>query len=305
MTTTASARQESVPTGEPGAVHVDDLGKRYRRLRAPRETWALRHCGFTLPAGRVAALVGANGAGKTTLLSVLAGVLTPTEGTVALTGIDGTPGRVAFVAQEKPLYRRFTARDMLRFGARMNRVWDSDTALRWLERFGIPLNQACGLLSGGQQAQVAFAVALGSRPSVLLLDEPLSNLDPLVRREVIGELLATVNDTGMTLLLSTHVVTELSGVADHLLLLAGGRLLVDGDVDELLTRHVTYLGPRADAPPGPGVVLTASHTERQSTFLVRLPDGTSPPPVAEPWLTKPVTLEQFVLAHLASSGGRR
>jgi ABC-2 type transport system ATP-binding protein len=109
----------------------------------------------------------------------------------------------------------------------------------------------------------------------------------------------------MTLLLSTHVVTELSGVADHLLLLAGGRLLIDGDVDELLTRHVTYLGPRADAPPGPGVVVTASHTDRQSTFLVRLPDGTSPQPVAEPWLTKPVTLEQFVLAHLATSGGRR
>jgi ABC-2 type transport system ATP-binding protein len=305
MTTTASTRQESVPTGDPGAVHVDDLGKRYRRLRGPRELWALRHCGFTLPAGRVAALVGANGAGKTTLLSVLAGVLSPTEGTVAVNGADGTPGRVAFVAQEKPLYRRFTARDMLRFGARMNRVWDQDTALRWLEWFSIPLNQACGLLSGGQQAQVAFAVALGSRPSVLLLDEPLSNLDPLVRREVIGELLATVNDTGMTLLLSTHVVTELSGVADHLLLLAGGRLLIDGDVDELLTRHVTYLGPRSDAPPGPGVVVTASHTDRQSTFLVRLPDGTSPQPVAEPWLTKPVTLEQFVLAHLATSGGRR
>jgi len=301
MTTTASARLESVPTGEPGAVHVDDLGKRYRRLRGPREIWALRHCGFTLPPSRVAALVGANGAGKTTLLSVLAGVLTPTEGAVVV----NEPGRVAFVAQEKPLYRRFSVTDMLRFGARMNRVWDQDTALRWLERFGIPLNQACGLLSGGQQAQVAFAVALGSRPSVLLLDEPLSNLDPLVRREVVGELLARVNDTGMTLLLSTHVVTDLAGVADHLLLLAGGRLLIDGDVDELLARHLTYLGPRADNPPGPGVVLTASHTERQSTFLVRLPDGTVPRPVAEPWLAKPVTLEQFVLAHLATSGGRR
>jgi ABC-2 type transport system ATP-binding protein len=305
MTTTASTRLEPVPTGEPGAVRVEDLGKRYRRLRAPREIWALRHCGFSLPAGRVAALVGANGAGKTTLLSVLAGVLTPTEGTVAVNGIDDTPGRVAFVAQEKPLYRRFTATDMLRFGARMNRVWDQDTALRWLARFGIPLNQSCGLLSGGQQAQVAFAVALGSRPAVLLLDEPLSNLDPLVRREVIGELLATVNDTGMTLLLSTHVVADLAGVADHLLLLAAGRLLVNGDVDELLARHLNYLGPRADAPPGPGVVVTASHTERQSTFLVRLPDGATPQPVAEPWLAKPVTLEQFVLAQLLTSGGRR
>ncbi|HEX4705921.1 MAG TPA: ABC transporter ATP-binding protein, partial [Pseudonocardiaceae bacterium] len=234
MTTTVSAQPEPVPADEGQiAVHVDDLGKRYRRLpRGPRDgVWALRHCGFDLPPGRVAALVGANGAGKTTLLSVLAGLLTPTEGTVAIDGFPlsahwrsgagmDTTGRVAFVAQEKPLYKRFTVAGMLRLGARLNRTWDQRRALRWLDRFDIPLNQFCGRLSGGQQAQVSFAIALASRPSVLLLDEPLSNLDPLARREVIQDLLAEVSDTGLTVLLSTHVVTELGGVADHLLLLA-------------------------------------------------------------------------------------
>ncbi|HEX4726133.1 MAG TPA: ABC transporter ATP-binding protein [Pseudonocardiaceae bacterium] len=311
MITTVAARSEPVPTGdEPVAVHVDDLGKRYRRLRGPRGgVWALRHCGFTLPPGRVAALVGANGAGKTTLLSVLAGVLAPDEGAVAIDPNRGTgretAGRVAFVAQEKPLYPRFSVADTLRLGAHLNRLWDQHTALRWLDRFDIPLKEPCGRLSGGQQAQVSLAVALGSRPSVLLLDEPLSNLDPLARREATGELLAAANDTGMTVVLSTHVVTELVGVADHLLLLANGRLLVDGDVDGLLARHVRYLGPRADAPPGPGDVVHATHTARQSTFLVRKPDDAAVSPVREPWLAAPVTLEQFVLAHLAASGTRR
>jgi ABC-2 type transport system ATP-binding protein len=300
MTTTVAARPE------PAAVRVDDLGKYYRRARGG--TWALRHCGFTLPPGRVAALVGANGAGKTTLLSVLAGVLAPNEGTVAIDQDNAdrpTAGRVAFVAQEKPLYRWFSVADMLRFGAHLNRRWDQRVALHWLERFDIPLKRACGRLSGGQQAQVSFAIALGSQPSVLLLDEPLSTLDPLARREVIGELLATASDTGMTVLLSTHVVTELVGVADHLLLLAAGRLLVGGNVDDLLARHVRYLGPRADEPPGPGEVVHATHTERQSTFLVRRPDDTPAYPVAEPWLSRPVTLEEFVLAHLSTSGGQR
>lgn len=298
MTGTVAELPGSMPTDEaPVAVRVDDLGKRYRRAFGPRGgTWALRHCGFTLPAGRVAALVGANGAGKTTLLSVLSGLLTPTEGVAEVTG-----GRVAFVAQEKPVYRRFTAADMLDLGAHLNRAWDQRRARGWLARFDIPLDQPCGRLSGGQRSQVAFAVALGSCPSVLLLDEPLSDLDPLARREVMAALLADVADSGMTVLLSTHVVTELGGVADHLLLLAHGRLLVGGDLDQVLSRHVRLQGPRSDRPPVLGEVVSSSHTERQSTFLVRLHDGLPVPRVAEPWLVEPVTLEEFVLAHLAAN----
>ncbi|MEV0678279.1 ABC transporter ATP-binding protein [Actinosynnema sp. NPDC050436] len=269
------------------AVRADGLGKRYGAK------WVLRGCAFELPAGRVAALVGANGAGKTTLMSVLKGLLNADEGTVR------TAGRVAFVAQEKPVYRRFTAAEMLEVGKRLNLVWDQDRAVRWLERFEIPLTRPCGKLSGGQQAQVAFALAIGARPTVLMLDEPLANLDPLARREVTAELLAEVEETGMTVLLSTHVVAELAGVADYLLLLAGGRLLAGGDVDELLTRHASYAGPTADAPPVAGAVVQARHTGTQSTFLVELPGGQSRPAVAEPWVQRPVTLEEYVLAQLA------
>jgi ABC-2 type transport system ATP-binding protein len=283
------------------AVWVNGLGLRYRSPFGA-QTWALRDCTFNLPAGRVAALVGSNGAGKTTLLSVLAGLLAPTEGSALVRGPDG-PHRVSFVAQDKPVYRQFTARDMLRVGAKLNRVWDADRAENWLHRFEIPLDRRCGKLSGGQRTQVAFAVAIGARPDVLLLDEPLANLDPLARKEVTQQLLGEVADTGMTVVLSTHILPELGGVADHLLLLSRGRLLIDGDVDDVVTQHLQYIGPRADRAPGPGEVLRASHSERQSSFLVRLPADEPAPTVAEPWLVRPVALEDLVIAYLQHDRG--
>ncbi|GAA3434463.1 ABC transporter ATP-binding protein [Kutzneria kofuensis] len=267
------------------ALAARGLGKRYR------STWALRDCSFELPAGRVAALVGTNGAGKTTLLTMIAGLLQPTDGEVRLPAT----GRVAFVAQDKPLYRNFTPLDMLRLGAKLNREWDQVRALDWLARFDVPPGRPCGRLSGGQQAQVAFAVAIGSRPSLLVLDEPLSDLDPLARRDVVNELLTEVADTGMTMLMSTHVVAELSGVADHLLLLADGALLMSGDVDDLLAEHRVYTGPRSLQPPVPGEVVQASHAGGQSTFLL-----CGDVAVDEPWTVRPATLEELVLAKLSA-----
>ena len=278
------------------ALRSQGLHKHYRRsVRGGAPNHALSDCSLELPTGKVAALIGANGAGKTTLLTILAGLLEPDAGTVR------TAGRTAFVSQEKAVYRHLRPADVLALAARLNRVWDAGKARRWLERFDVPLDRACGKLSGGQQAQVAFAAALGSCPDVLLLDEPLANLDPLVRREVMAELLGEVADTGMSVVLSTHVVAELGGVSDHLFLLANGQLALDGDLDELLDAHVHYVGPRAELPPGPGRVVEARHRDNQSSFLVRLPAGAEVPKLCEQWAVRQVTLEDLVLAHLAAN----
>ncbi|GAA2027211.1 ABC transporter ATP-binding protein [Catenulispora yoronensis] len=272
------------------AFETHDLGKRYKNL------WALKDFNVALPANKVIALVGANGAGKSTLMSIAAGILPATEGSITV------GGRVVLLAQEKPLYRSFSVADMLNFGRHLNTVWDQQRALSWLGRFEIPLDRPCGKLSGGQQTQVAMAVALGARPSLLLLDEPLANLDPVARREVTGELLAEVADSDMTVVLSTHVVAELAGVGDHLLLLRQGRCALEGDVEELLSQHVRLVGPRADAPPVEGQVVQSTHTERQSAFVVRTLLGPETP-VAAPWQAQPVTLEDLVLAHLKTAPG--
>jgi ABC-2 type transport system ATP-binding protein len=290
---------------EATAMEARGLSKRYRSV------WALRSCGFTLPAGCVTALVGANGAGKSTLMSIAAGLLSATEGELLVGGrpvargrtqADDPAHRVAILAQDKPLYRDFTVDDMLRFGRYTNRLWDQQRALSWLARFDIPLDRRSGKLSGGQRAQVALAVALGSRPAVLLLDEPLANLDPVARTEVTGELMAEVAETGMTVMLSTHIVAELAGVGDYLLLLSHGRPVLTGAIEDLLTRHTRLSGPRTDQPPSPGTVVTAQHTERQSTFLVRLAEGTAPvASVAPGWSGRPISLEEMVFTYLKSS----
>ncbi|MEY9927244.1 ABC-2 type transport system ATP-binding protein [Catenulispora sp. GP43] len=267
------------------AIQTNGLGKRYRSL------WALKDFTVALPANKVIALVGANGAGKSTLMSMAAGILPATEGEIRV------DGRVVLLSQEKPLYRSFKVAEMLSFGRHLNRAWDQQRALNWLGRFEIPLDRPCGKLSGGQQTQVAMAVALGARPSVLLLDEPLANLDPVARRDVTGELLAEVADSDMTVVLSTHVVAELAGVGDHLLLLSHGHGKLDGDIEELLAQHARLTGPRADAPPIEGEIVQTQHTERQSTFVVRTLLGPDTP-VAEPWKAQPVTLEDLVLAYL-------
>jgi ABC-2 type transport system ATP-binding protein len=291
------------------AVEARDVSKRYRTV------WALRECTFQLPANRIIALVGANGAGKSTLLSIISGMLPATSGSVLANdrpvvkgGAAGGGGsadassRVAILAQDKPLYRDFSVADMLHFGRCTNRVWDQRRARSWLERFDVPLDRRCGRLSGGQRAQVALAVALGSRPAVLLLDEPLGNLDPVARTEVTGELMAEAADGDMTVILSTHIVAELSGVGDHLLLLDAGRPVLSGDVEQLLACHLQFSGPRADRPPSPGTIVQAQHTDRQSTFVLRLPEAPAAPAIVAPgWTAQPVSLEQLVLTYLKAS----
>jgi ABC-2 type transport system ATP-binding protein len=293
------------------AVEARDVSKRYRNA------WALRECSFQLPANRITALVGANGAGKSTLLSIISGLLSATSGSLLVndrpvvkggpTGGGGSAdasSRVAILAQDKPLYRDFSVADMLHFGRCTNRVWDQRRAQSWLERFDVPLDRRCGRLSGGQRAQVALAVALGSRPAVLLLDEPLANLDPVARTDVTGELMAETADGDMTVMLSTHIVAELSGVGDYLLLLDVGRPVLSGDVEELLGCHLRFIGPRADRPPSPGTIVQAQHTDRQSTFVLRLPDTPAAPAIVAPgWIAQPVSLEQLVLTYLKAHQG--
>jgi ABC-2 type transport system ATP-binding protein len=290
------------------AVEARDVSKRYGSV------WALRECSFRLPTNRIVALVGTNGAGKSTLMSIISGMLPATSGALFVNGQGVVKGkasgdgrtadagsRVAILAQDKPLYRDFTVADMLRFGRSTNRVWDQQRALSWLGRFDVPLDRRCSKLSGGQKAQVALAVALGSRPDVLLLDEPLANLDPVARTEVTAELPAETADNDMTVMLSTHIVAELSGVGDHLLLDAG-RPVLTGDVEQLLTRHLRFTGPRADRPPIPGTILEVRHAGRQSTFVIQLSDAAVAPAIVAPgWTAQPISLDELILVHLKAS----
>jgi ABC-2 type transport system ATP-binding protein len=281
------------------AIRTRALGKRYGR------TWAVRDCALEVPAGRIAALVGPNGAGKTTLLHLAVGLLRPDAGEVRVFGRDprSVLPDVGFVAQDTPLYRDFTAAELVTMGGKLNRRrWDAALARERLAMLGIPPGKPVGKLSGGQRAQVALALALAKRPRLLLLDEPIASLDPLARREFMQALMGAVAESETTVLLSSHLLADLERSCDYLVVLQGSRVRLTGPVDELLDSHRTLVGPRAGSESITGVaeVVRASHTERQSTLLVRRGDG----PVDPLWTEHQVTLEDLVLAHLAEGETR-
>jgi ABC-2 type transport system ATP-binding protein len=216
-------------------IEASGLGKRYRG------TWALRECTLTVPAGHVAVLVGPNGAGKTTLLNLAVGLAAPSAGTVTVLGgrPPGSPAAldgIAFVAQDTPLYKNLSVADMLYVTRNLNRRFDQPYAQARLAALGIPPKRKTGKLSGGQQAQLALTLALARRPRLLVLDEPVAMLDPIARHDFMATVLAAAAD-GVSVLLSSHVLTELERVANYLVLLSRGQVRLAGEVDDLLARH--------------------------------------------------------------------
>ena len=271
------------------------LGKRYRRR------WALQDCTLEIPAGHVTGLVGPNGAGKTTLLSLAVGLLAPTAGTIEVCG--GVPAggadqlaKVGFVAQDTPTYANLSIADHLRLGAHLNPRWDDSIARTRIEQLGLDPTQRAGRLSGGQRAQLALTLGLAKRPELLILDEPVASLDPLARRAFLQVLMEAVAEHGLSVLLSSHVVSDLERVCDHVVVLVDSQVRVEGDVETLLDTHHRLTGPRRDTGslPGDQHVVSASHTDRQSTLVVRTEAQVLDPA----WTVGRLGLEDLVLAYM-------
>jgi len=276
-------------------VEARGLAKRYGG------TWALRDCSLAIPAGHVAALVGPNGAGKTTLLNLAVGLAAPSAGAITVLGgrsagsLAALAG-VAFVAQDTPLYKNFSATDMLHVTRNLNRRFDQSSAEARLGELGIPLNRKAGRLSGGQQAQLALTLALARRPRLLVLDEPVAMLDPIARHDFMATVLTAAADDGVSVLLSSHVLAELERVADFLILLSRGRVQVAGEIDDLLAGHRVLTGPAAEADSyAERPVVHVRRAAAQAHLLVR---AAADDPVPPGWESHPVGLEELALAYL-------
>ena len=154
---------------------------------------------------------------------------------------------IAFMAQDAPVYKNLSVADMVHLTRNLNRRFDSSVATRRLTDLGIPLKKKTGKLSGGQQAQVALTMALARRPRLLILDEPLSALDPLARQDFMATVMTSMADDGVSVVLSSHALAELERVADYLVVLGAGELRLAGAVDDLLAEHQVLTGPAAGA----------------------------------------------------------
>jgi len=271
-------------------VVATDLDKRYRR------SWALRQVGFELTDGGVTALVGPNGAGKSTLLKLCIGFERPSGGRLTVAGIDpqknrgGAVAAIGYVPQTPTLYRELSVRDHLDLAGALRPGFDRAHARGRLSDLGIPLESTPGQLSGGQAAQVWLAIALGTRAPLLLLDEPLANLDPLARREFLQVVVDAAASGDVTVLLSSHVITDVEPVAQRLLLLADGRILIHDAISSVLAVHRAH-APDADGSSGE---LISRFPDRNGATLQLRRTAPDAPGV-------PATLEEVVLGYLASA----
>ncbi|MFA1548741.1 ABC transporter ATP-binding protein [Actinomadura chokoriensis] len=283
-------------------LQADGLGKKYGKR------WALADCTLDIPEGRIVGLVGPNGAGKTTLLNLAVGQIRPTAGSIRVLG--GTPAsgpeqlaKVGYVAQDTPTYAALSVADHLKLGARLNPGWDGALARERIRRLGLDPGQRAGKLSGGQRAQLALTLGIAKRPEALILDEPVAALDPLARREFLQGLMEAAAEHALSVVLSSHLVSDLERTCDYLIVLVESRVKVAGDVDELLAAHHRLTGPRRDAArlPDDQQVVSESHTDRQSTFVVRADD-----PIHDPaWTVGRLGLEDLVLAYMTPAPARR
>jgi ABC-2 type transport system ATP-binding protein len=278
-------------------LEASGLTKRYGK------TDALRGLDLSLAGGKVTGLVGPNGAGKTTLLQIAVGLHRPTSGRIRVLGLDPwheaveVLARVGFVAQDRPLHLGFTVAETLEIGRRLNPRWDHSYALARAKHFALPPDRTVRSLSTGQRAQVALTLALGKRPELLLLDEPVANLDPVARLELLEELMGVVAEDGPSVILSSNALADVERVCEHVVILVAGRVRISGDADELVRSHVLVSGPRrAGDDAVDGEVVEVRHAERQTTRLLRghaapSDDGTE---------VRPATLEEIVVAYLRS-----
>ncbi len=273
------------------ALEARALSKRYGRNH-----WALREVDLAIPSGGVTALVGPNAAGKSTLIRTWLGFERPTSGYVLVAGHDPWRDRrsalaaLGYVPQMAQLYEALTVEEHLELVGRLRSGFNPESAEVRLRDLRIPLSARGRELSGGQQAQVVLAMALGTEAEILLLDEPLAHLDPLARREFLRLVQTAVAAEGRSALLSSHVITDVEQTCDNLLLLGVGRVLLYTSINDALAQHAVALDGRSDAD-------TFAEFAAPDGRIVRLLRATA----AGRADRRPATLEEVVLGYLAAA----
>ena len=281
------------------AIETRNLGRQYGSV------WALTDCTLDIPAGCVTGLVGPNGAGKTTLLNLATGMRRPSSGSIRVLG--GTPGhgvaqlrKVGFVAQETPVYAGLTVTDHLRLGRHMNARWDAKLAADRISALTLDPKRKAGQLSGGQRAQLALTLAVARRPELLILDEPVASLDPLARREFLASLAEATAGAQLSVVMSSHLVSDLERVCDYLVVLVASRIQVAGPVTELVASHHLVTGSVVDSSglPAGAEIIAAVRNLGQTTVLVRAAAAPQQPA----WVVTRPNLEDVALAYMSRAG---
>lgn len=220
-------------------IHVSDLTRRFGAKTA------LDSVTVSVPRGVVHGLVGANGAGKTTLIRHVLGLLRAEAGSVRVFGLDpvadpvGVLSRIGYLSEENDLPGWMTVAELARYSRALYPRWDDAYAEELRQMFALDSSSRIKALSRGQRARTGLLVALAHRPELLVLDEPSSGLDPIVRRDILGAVIRTIAHEGRTVLFSSHLLDEVEQVADHVTMIRAGRIVLSAPLEDIRRSHRT------------------------------------------------------------------
>ena len=226
--------------GSPLSDRVIEIHGVTRQFGAKR---ALDNVSLTVPRGVVFGLVGANGAGKTTLIRHVLGLLKAQSGSVRVFGLDPVQepvrvlARIGYLSEEGDLPGWMRVDELMRYMRAIYPTWDEAYAQDLRRQFELDPAAKVKTLSKGQKARAGLLIALAYRPELLLLDEPSSGLDPIVRRDILGAIVRTIAEEGRTVLFSSHLLDEVERISDRVAMLKGGRILFTGELDEIKRTH--------------------------------------------------------------------
>jgi ABC-2 type transport system ATP-binding protein len=228
---------DAFPSSTPPIVEIRRLTRRFGAKTA------LDDVSLTVPRGGVFGLIGGNGAGKTTLIKHILGMLKPQAGSVSVFGLDpvqnpvGTLGRIGYLSEDRDLPNWMRVGELMRYTQAFFPTWDVNFAEELRDAFDLDRLARVKTLSRGQRARAGLLVALAHRPELLVLDEPSSGLDPVVRRDILGAIIRTIADEGRTVLFSSHLLDEVERVADRVAIIHQGRVLLTASMDEVKDTH--------------------------------------------------------------------
>ena len=238
---------------ESPVVHVNEVTRQFGAKTA------LDRVSLSIPAGTVLGLVGENGAGKTTLIKHILGLLRAESGNVRVFGFDPAEqpvpvlAQIGYLSEEPDLPGWMRVQELMRYVSAFYPTWDDGYASELLERFALNPRARIKTLSKGQRARAGLLVALAYRPRLLVLDEPSSGLDPIVRRDILAAIIRTVAEEGRTVLFSSHLLSEVERVCDRVAMLKSGRLVFHGELSDIKQSHrrftLRFEKPLGTPPP--------------------------------------------------------
>ncbi len=218
-------------------VELVGVSRRYRR------TLAMDNVSLSMPRGSVVGLVGENGAGKTTTIKHVLGLLRAQTGTVRVFGLDpvkkphDTLSRIGYLSEHRDLPGWMRIDELLRYTRALYPKWDHAYAQKLLQVFQLDPSAKVRTLSMGQTAKAGLVTALAHRPELLVLDEPSSGLDPIVRRDILGAVLREVAKEGRTVLFSSHLLHEVETISDRVVMISDGKVILDETLNDVLRKH--------------------------------------------------------------------